>query len=249
MGYRGKVEEQEKARVMRAEGRTLLDIAQTLGVSKSSVSTWVRDVEFEPQPRRASAHRRPHAQHLAKLAEIEACDRLGIERIGALSDDAFLAAGAALYAGEGAKTDGKVNFANTNAEMMRFFCLWLRRSFDIDESRLRVRVYLHEGLDFDAAESFWSRITGVPRSQFNRPYRARPDPSIRTTKHEYGCAYVDYSCSRTHRSIMGLVRALLSSDSYSGVVQLAERRAVNPCVGGSSPSPGAVPPNQLGLVA
>jgi transcriptional regulator with XRE-family HTH domain len=93
VGYRGKVEAQEKAREMRAEGRTLLDIATVLGVSKSSVSVWVRDVEFEPQPRRASAHRRPHAQHLAKLAEIEDCDRRGIERIGTLSDAAFLAAG------------------------------------------------------------------------------------------------------------------------------------------------------------
>jgi len=44
MGYRGKVQEQEKARVLRAQNRTLADIAQTLGVSKSSVSLWVRDV-------------------------------------------------------------------------------------------------------------------------------------------------------------------------------------------------------------
>src|SRR4051812_48651455 len=147
MGYRGKVEQQEKARLLRAEGRTLLDIAQTLGVAKSSVSLWVRDVEFQVQPRRASAPRRPHPQHLAKLAEIEECDRKGAERIDRLSDDAFLAAGAALYAGEGSKRDGKVTFANTNSEMMAFFCAWLRRYFDVDESRLRARVYLHEGLD------------------------------------------------------------------------------------------------------
>jgi transcriptional regulator with XRE-family HTH domain len=216
VGYRGKVEAQEKAREMRAEGRTLLDIATVLGVSKSSVSFWVRDVEFEAQPRRASAHRRPHAQHLAKLAQIAECDRLGVERIGTLSDEAFLAAGAALYAGEGSKGDGKVTFANTDPEMMAFFCAWLRRFFKIDESRLRVRVYLHEGLDLDAAEEFWSRVTAVPRSQFNRPYRAKPDPTIRRTKHEFGCVYVDYCCSRTHREIMGLVRALLSSVALPG---------------------------------
>ena len=64
-----------------------------------------------------------------------------------MSDDAFLAAGVALYAGEGAKTDGNVRFANTDPEMVRFFCAWLRRFFAPDESRLRVRVYLHEGLD------------------------------------------------------------------------------------------------------
>ena len=216
MGYRGKLEEQEKAREMRADGRTLLDIATVLGVSKSSVSVWVRDVEFEPKPRRAAAHRRPHAQHIAKLAEIEECNRLGVERIGTLSDKAFLAAGAALYAGEGSKGDGHVSFANTDPKMMAFFCAWLRRFFEVDESRLRVRVYPHQGLDLDAAEMFWSGITGVPREQFRAPYRAVADPSIRTAKHEHGCAYVGYSCSRTHREIMGLIRALLALEALPG---------------------------------
>ena len=216
MGYRGKLELQEKARQMRADGRTLLDIATVLGVSKSSVSVWVRDVEFEPKPRRAAAHRRPHPQHLAKLAEIDECNRLGIDRMGVLSDGAFLAAGAALYAGEGAKTDGKITFANTDPRMMAFFCKWLRHFFVVDEARLRVRVYLHEGLDIEAAERFWSKVTGVPRAQFNRPYRAKADPSIRHTKHEHGCAYVDYCCSRTHREVMGLVRALLFSGALPG---------------------------------
>ena len=137
MGYRGKVEEQEKARLLRAENRTLKEIAQILGVSKSSVSLWVRDMNIEIHQRRPGV-RRTNKLHDAKLAQIEECNQIGIERIGRMSDDAFLAAGAALYAGEGGKTDKAVNFANTNADMMRFFCVWLRRFFTIDESRLRV---------------------------------------------------------------------------------------------------------------
>ena len=216
MGYRGKVELHEKARRMRAESRTLQDIATTLGVSKSSVSLWVRDVAFEPGPRQPSTNRRPHPQHLAKLAQIAECNRAGIERVGVLSDETFLVAGAALYAGEGSKGDGKVSFANTDPSMVAFFCAWLRRYFTVDESRLRVRVYLHEGLDLDRAEGFWSQVTGVPRSQFNRPYRAVADPTIRLAKHERGCVYVDYHCSRTHREAMGLARALLSSSAIPG---------------------------------
>ena len=45
MGYRGKVEEQERARVLRARNMTLQDIATELGVSRSSVSLWVRDAQ------------------------------------------------------------------------------------------------------------------------------------------------------------------------------------------------------------
>ena len=100
--------------------------------------------------------------------------------------------------------------------MVAFFCAWLRRFFDIDESRLRVRVYLHQGLDLDAAEAHWSAVTGVPRSQFHAAYRAAADATIRTNKHEFGCVYVRYGCVTTHRAIMGLIRALLSSQAIPG---------------------------------
>jgi hypothetical protein len=100
--------------------------------------------------------------------------------------------------------------------MIRFFCAWFRHFFEIDEARLRGRVYLHEGLDLEAATTHWSKVTGIPTDQFRKPYRAIADPTIRRNKHEFGCAYVDYSCSYTHRQVMGLVRALLSSDAIPG---------------------------------
>jgi AcrR family transcriptional regulator len=216
MGYRGKVVQQEQARAMRARNMTLQDIATELGVSKSSVSLWVRDVEFTPSKRRTGPQRRPNALHEAKLAQIAALNAEGIARIGVLSDAAFLASGVALYAGEGAKTDGNVVFANTDSRMIAFFCAWLRRFFDIDESRLRARVYLHRGLDLDAAQAHWSDVTGIPLHQFRAPYRAEANPTIRRNKHEFGCAYVAYGCSATHRRIMGLTSALLSSQAIPG---------------------------------
>lgn len=211
MGYRGKVIEHQRAREMRAEGRTLAEIAAQLGVSKSSVSLWVRDVVFTPKPRQRPMFNAPSRLHLAKLAEIEAMNQKGRERVAHLGEDALFAAGIALYAGEGGKTDGAVTFANCDPAMIAYFCMWRRQYFAIDESRLRVRLYLHEGLDLKAAERFWSDLTGIPRSQFGKAYRAVRDPSIRRSKHEHGLARVDYSCSRTHREVMGLVRALLSS--------------------------------------
>ncbi len=109
-----------------------------------------------------------------------------------------------------------MTFANTDPAMVRFYCAWLRRYFAVDEDRLRVRVYLHEGLDLDAAEEHWSQVTRIPRAQFGKPYRAKADPTRRLTKHEFGCVYVTYSCTTTHRRIMGLVKALLVSAGLPG---------------------------------
>ncbi len=86
----------------------------------------------------------------------------------------------------------------------------------VDESRLRVQLYLHEGLDLAAAVAYWAAVTGIPASQFGKPYRATPDASIRHAKHVHGCVTVGYSCSATHRTVMGLVHALLSGAAIPG---------------------------------
>ncbi|MDP8969582.1 MAG: hypothetical protein M3N52_03605 [Actinomycetota bacterium] len=216
MGYRGKLAEQEQARRLRADGATLGDIAAALGVAKSSVSLWVRDVEFEPRPRTRSRRRGPNALQRRKQEEIERLREEGAARIGALSKREFLVAGAALYAGEGTKRDGQVRFANSDPRLVALFCGWLRQFFPIDENRLRVRLYLHQGLDLSAAVAHWSAVTGIPPGQFGQPYRATPDATIRHSKHMRGCATVSYSCSATHRAVMGLVHALLACPQDPG---------------------------------
>jgi hypothetical protein len=217
MGYRGKVVERQQARQLRRTGLPLAEIAVRVGVSKSSVSLWVRDVAFEPLPRVTRGRRRePNALQRRRQAEIERLLEEGRARIGRLSEREFLVAGVALYAGEGSKGDGSLRFANSDPRMIFFYCCWLRRFFEIDESRLRVRLYLHEGLDLAATIAYWSVLTSIPASQFGKPYRAVPDPSIRHAKHVHGCVTVSYSCSVTHRSVMGLVHALLSGAAIPG---------------------------------
>lgn len=220
MGYRGKLHERAQARVLRAQGWVMRDIAEHLGVSRSSVSLWTRDVAFTPDldrtrdRRHAARQRGPNALQRRKQAEIDRLLAEGAARIGTLSERDFLIAGVALYAGEGAKRDGQVALANTNPNFIAFFCAWLRRFFTVDEARLRVKLYLHEGLDLEAAVRFWTRITDIPPEQFGKPYRAVPDEGIRHTKHSMGCATVQYCCCKTHRTVMGLTHALMAGPGH-----------------------------------
>ena len=74
MGYGGKFVERDQAKDLRAQSWTLKEIADELGVSKSTVSVWVRDVEFVARPRnRGHSGHQPHPLHLRKLQEIERC--------------------------------------------------------------------------------------------------------------------------------------------------------------------------------
>ena len=211
MGYGGKFVERDQAKDLRAQSWTLKEIADELGVSKSTVSVWVRDVEFVARPRnRGHSGHQPHPLHLRKLQEIERCRTEADELFETLTPEGLRLFALGLYAGEGSKTQGTVSMANTNARFLRAFVTWLRSEFELDESRLRVKLYLHEGLDLAESTAYWSRVLEIPESQFRRPYRAIDDPSRRRAKHIFGCATVLYSCTITHRRVMAMIEAITS---------------------------------------
>lgn len=231
MGYRGLVEKQNQARDLRAQGWTLSEICEEVGCSKASASLWCRDVEIDEevleQRRRerflagneGARRRGPNKLQRRKAAEIEEMRLDGRRVVGHLSERDLMVAGIALYAGEGSKTPGEVRFANSDPRMIAMFVEWMRRCFGVDPATMRLRLYLHEGLDLEAANRFWSALTGIPIDRFRAPYRAVADPSIRRSKHPMGCPAVCISSTRLHRRVMGLVDALLSfpgSETCSG---------------------------------
>lgn len=201
----------EQARALRSRGMVVSDVAAAVDRPVSTVYGWVRDL---PSPPRSSWRRPapggPNRLRDARLASVASAEVWARERVAALGEDAFFAAGIALYAGEGAKRDGAVIFTNTDPEMVAFFCAWLRRYFTVDEARLRCRLYLHADLSYDDAVAFWSGVCSVPPERFTKPYRAVADPTRRTRRHEHGCLTVRYACSRTHREVMALCRVLIS---------------------------------------
>lgn len=225
MGYRGEIDKQNRARDLRAQGWTLTEICEEVGCSKSSASLWCRGVTIdeavlaERRRRRFLAgnegarQRGPNKLQRRKQAEIDQMQAAGAAAVGRLSDRELLLVGAALYAGEGSKTPGEIRFANADPRMIELFVHWLRRCLGIEPGQMYLRLYLHEGLDLEAANSFWSELTGIPLGQFRKPYRAVADPSIRRSKHPMGCPSVGYCSTRQHRRVMGLVDALLSSSA------------------------------------
>ncbi|MEO6652298.1 MAG: hypothetical protein ABIP17_06550 [Ilumatobacteraceae bacterium] len=217
MGYRGKLEERERARALRSQSWTLQAIAAELNVSKSSVSTWVQGVDFVARPRNRGHPAGPkHPMRLRKEAEIEACRAEAEEWVDEVSPRDLAMISLGLYAGEGAKTPGTVSMANTNPGLLRILLSWLRYEFDVDEQRLRARVYLHDGLDIDEATAFWSDALGIQLSQFQKPYRAVVDASIRSRKHVRGCATAIYSDAFLHRRVMARIAAITSQFDIPG---------------------------------
>ena len=146
-------------------GWTLGEICQELGVSKASASLWCREVqidEAELARRRTARHlagnegarrRGPNKLQRAKAAEIEEMQRAGRQEIGQLSLRDLMLIGVALYAGEGSKTPGEVRFSNSDPRMILLFVTWMQTCFGIGPYEVRFRLYLHQGLDLEAANA------------------------------------------------------------------------------------------------
>ena len=189
MGYRGKLEQQERARQLRAAGNTLLDIATALAVSKSSVSVWVRDVPFTPSPRRQGAKRRTHPASTAKQRQIAELDAEGITADRQLSATMRSSPPASRSTpGEGSKGDGKVHLREHRRADGR---LLLRVAPDAS-SRSTSHACERASTSMKGSISTPPRRSGRawPRCRAPSsatPYRAIADPTIRHAKHEHGC--------------------------------------------------------------
>lgn len=212
MGYRGKVEERERARQLRVKAWTLQEIADELGVAKGSVSVWVRNVDFVAKPRnRNRSTDTPHPMAVKKQQQLERCREEAEEKALLASERDLYVWGLAMYLGEGAKTEASgFQLANTSSTIIAAFLRWMRTFFEIDESRLRACLYLHEDLDEETAIHHWVVVTGIPSGQFTKSYRPSSRGTYKTAKHVNGCLSIRYSDVSVFRRVMAESEALAS---------------------------------------
>jgi len=191
---------------LRLQGLDYNRIAAELGVSKGSVSLWVRDLprpeslSYEECRRRAAEGVRRYwaAERPIREAQREAARVAAAAQIGALNDREILIAGAIAYWCEGAKNKpyrrgDQVIFMNSDPALIRFYLRFLAVA-GIEPDRLRCRVQIHESADAEAAQQFWLEVTGLDTAQFRRPALKRHNPKTvrKNTGHDYhGCLRID----------------------------------------------------------
>ncbi|MFD9948009.1 helix-turn-helix domain-containing protein [Nonomuraea sp. NPDC059023] len=217
----------ERARELRAQGRTYPEIAAELGVSKSSVSLWVRDLPregrlsyAESRRRNDEGRRRYWAEEGARRrAEREDVRQRAQDEIGVLSDREILIAGAIAYWCEGAKNkphraDNHVTFINSDPGLVLLFIRFLQVA-GVPLERLYFRVHIHETADIEAAERYWLEVTGADRSQFRKTTLKRHNPATvrRNNGEDYrGCLRVDVRRGlETYKKIEGWALGVMVS--------------------------------------
>jgi transposase len=217
-----------KARDLRARGHTYNEIAAELGVSKGSVSLWVRDM---PRPGRMSSDECRsrntagvsaywQAEGLRREARRLAVRDRAAAEIGGLSNREILVAGAIAYWCEGSKdkpyrrSANRVVFINSDLDLTLFFLRFLAVA-GVERDRLICQLHIHESADVEAAQQYWQKATGVPAEQFRRPTLKRHNPkTIRKNTGElyHGCLRIEVRRGvELYRQIEGWAAAAMAA--------------------------------------
>ncbi len=162
---------------MRKTGASYSQIKDTLHVSKSTLSLWLRDMPLSEKrinelrgrsTRRIERYR--ETRRKTREARLDGVRARVAKDIGRLSKRDTFIAGLFLYWGEGGKTKtASTTLSNTDPAVLLFFVRWLQL-LDVPKDRLRVHVHLYADMDVNKELRYWSRTLELPLSAFRKPY-------------------------------------------------------------------------------
>jgi len=188
-------------------------IAVRLGVSLSTVSLWVRDIELDPAHRERN-RRQEYARRATTWSDLNRSKRRAHQRRGRLAaqrSDPLHQAGCMLHWAEGSKERNAVIFANSDLNMVRFFLRFLSECFDLPPQRigLRLNVYTGNGLALRQVEDYWLKGLGLPRSCL-RKHTVNHFPTSSSGKKRnklpYGVATLTLYSTRVAQHIYGAIQ-------------------------------------------
>lgn len=173
-----KRELREEARMLRANGCSITDIAARLGIAKSTASVWVRDVTLtEEQQTELLNHSlqnlsqsRGTAANKAKHFELrKSYQQQGREHARQNSNQLHMM-GCMLYWAEGAKTRNCLNFVNSDSHMMKFYMRFLREGLGIANDQIIIHIICHtkDPNEVNRIERYWLDCLQLPDSSLRK---------------------------------------------------------------------------------
>lgn len=168
---------------MRTEGASIRDIEDKLGIARSTLSGWLREVVLLPKYKRRLENRHARALFAAREkaaiwhraqktkrvndAKLYASDFL--DSLDKNHHSHLELALAFLYFGEGAKTGTRTSLANSNSDILRFFVVTLEKLYGVTPEDIRCELYLRSDQKPEIEILHWSQVLRIPRKNFSKP--------------------------------------------------------------------------------
>lgn len=199
----------QKAYQLRLKGHSYGEIKKALGIPKSTLSSWFKDLELPPEAQKLLEEKGRVAQEQlmefnrrrTKFIQVENKEirKKAVKEINSLTKRELLLVGATLYWGEGWKSErsnkGSIEIANSNPHFIALSLRFFKEILGVLNEKLRVSLLLHPNIDVQTAVRFWSEVTGIPKERFTvtnqvsraskrkRPHRSLPYGTLRLRVH------------------------------------------------------------------
>lgn len=212
----------EKAIEYRRSGDSYSMIVEKLGVTKSTLSDWLKNIPYSPN--RESLNRRyfgpkkaAEIRHAQKVDLIKRIKQASSVELGNLSKRDLWMLGIGLYIGEGAKSIESVRLTNSDPDIINIGISWLKEICGLRTENLTMALHCYPDNDQDKTIDYWARATGIPKSRFTKTQVDERKNKLTThiRKLPYGTVQLKVIASgnrehgvNLHRRIMGWIEAV-----------------------------------------
>ncbi|KKP32620.1 MAG: hypothetical protein A2360_02580 [Candidatus Staskawiczbacteria bacterium RIFOXYB1_FULL_32_11] len=209
---------------LRRRGKSYNQIVKILGTPKSTLALWLRGVEMSPdirkkfwdsvkerQSKSITEFNKKQSEKAKKRAEEIQED--ASKDIGKLSKRDLFLIGVALYWGEGyKKTRWVLSFSNSDPLMIKIIMRFFREICDIPKDKMKGAVQTHPNITPFKAVSYWSKISGIPKQQFQKTY-TRLSPSSKQKRAQNTLPYGTFKISVCDYKIINKVKGWIKGIS------------------------------------
>lgn len=208
-----------KAIRLRHSGHSFREIAESLNISKSTASLWLRDLKIDAEAKSRiislgnegrlrsviTSKKKRQARQQSVASKTINFKRDLVE----YSIDQCKLLLAMLYWGEGAKTLNRLDFINSDAALIKTYLFLLRKCFKINEQKLTATIHIHEYHDKVKVIDFWSGVTKINKSQFH--IYKKPNTAKRKKADYQGCLSLRYSDVNMFDEVMLIIERFQKS--------------------------------------
>ena len=208
--------EKEKARDLRKKGHSYSMIKTELGISKSTLSGWLKDLPLSEKrisELQSNSEIRIEKNRITKQNKKDARRYSVYQKVAydiENSKDPEFVAGFYLYWGEGTKSaEYSIAITNTDPAIIKCFIEWLSK-FGIVPENLKIKLHIYSDQNEKELKIFWSNTTGIPITNYYKSYQKTASSKSKNYKgmFAYGTCSVMYHERDTYEYVLEGIRYL-----------------------------------------
>ncbi len=216
-----RLEDKRKAIELRIQGKTYREIQFLIpNLPKATISNWLSNLRLTPIQEKVLKKHLKEVNYSAKVKSAWVKKEAKKERIKkyfheaekeyiTLSKNPFFLICLSLYWAEGNKKTEFFQFTNSDPRAIKAIMRWLITLCGIPKKDIKFRLYMHKIYAHENPEKFWSKITKIPISDFQKTIFKETPHKIKKNIDYKGCVQLRVFKTGFYWKMVGWIQLLI----------------------------------------